>query len=98
MYGMSAKRFDPDIYKKDPVLKKLDFILGFLVMGLVWFLFFKPIWWAAPLAGFCVSMIGILIKFKHRYVIYGALSLIFFPLVLWGGLMVVWAGRNEIKS
>lgn len=98
MYGMTAKRFDPDYYKKDPVMIKLDFALGFLAALLLWVLFFKPFWWLPLLLIFCVSMIGILLKLKRRYIIYGALSLVFFPLVLWGGLMIIWAGRNEINS
>jgi len=98
MYGMTAKRFDPDFYKKDPALKKLDFALGFFGTAFFWVLLFKLLWFIAPLVIFCVSIYGIFSKYRRRYIIYGALSLIFFPLVLWGGLMVFWAGRNEIKS
>ena len=98
MYGMPAKRFDPDYYKNNPIDKKLDFALGFALAALVWVVFFNPHWWLAPLLVFCAAMAGVFFKFRRRYVIYGALALVFFPLALWGGLMIVWAGRNEIKS
>lgn len=97
MYGMTAKRFDPDLYKKHKGLKERDFILGFAVAGLVWFLFFNPVWYAAPLVVFCLAMLGIKFKFRRRYFIYGALGLVFFPFLIWSAFTVFFYGRNELK-
>lgn len=47
---------------------------------------------------FAACMAGILAKIKRRYLIYGALSLVFFPLIAWATLLIAWAGRNEINS
>jgi len=97
MYGMPSKRFDPDIYKDRKDLRNRDFIAGFVSSGLLCFLLFRPVWFLAPLIIFCFSMIGIKYKFRRRYAIYGALSLIFFPFLLWALLMVGYAGKDELK-
>jgi hypothetical protein len=98
MYGIPAKRFEDDYYHGHKNIKVIDFTVGALLAAVLWFFLFKPIWYVAPLIIFTVSMLGIFLKIKRRYFIYGALSVVFFPLVLWGGLIVGWAGRNEIKS
>jgi hypothetical protein len=98
MYGMTARRFEPDIYKKTKWLKQLDFMLGFLSALLAWVLFFKPVWWAVPLVAGLVCAAGIFLQIKRRYIFYGALSVVFFPFTLWAILMIVWAGRGEMKS
>jgi len=98
MYGFSVKRFDRDIYKNRRWLRNADFALGFLTALLAWLLFFRIVWWFAPMMVFAACMAGILAKIKRRYLIYGALSLVFFPLIAWATLMIAWAGRNEINS
>lgn len=98
MYGMTARRFEPDIYKKQKWLKELDFALGFFLALLAWILFFKPVWWIVPLVVFLVCLAGIFLQAKRRYIFYGALAVVFFPFTLWAVLMVVWAGRNEMKG
>jgi hypothetical protein len=97
MYGMSAKRFEPDLYKEQKDLKKLDFILGFALAAFVCVALFKLWWFAGPLAVFCACMLGLKYKFPRRYIIYGALGLIFFPFLLWAGFSVFYYGRNELK-
>lgn len=98
MYGIPAKRFEHDIYKKNPRIKKIDYVAGFLVAALFWAVFFEPNWYAVPLAVFCLAMAGIIYNFERRYFIYGMLSVVFLPFLFWGILMVGWAGRNEINS
>lgn len=98
MYGMPAKRFDPDIYKDRKKLKVGDFAAGFLCALIFWILIFKPIWYVAPLIMSALSLAGIFLKFRRRYFIYGALSLVFFPFVAWAAVIWFYAGRNEIKS
>jgi len=41
---------------------------------------------------------GLLAKFERRYLIYGALALVFFPLILWSVLRFSWFGRNEVNG
>ncbi len=95
---MPAKRFDYDFYRDKKLLKKLDFCVGFLGAGILWAIFFDPVWYT-PLAVIVIlSLIGISINFERRYVIYGALSLVFFPFVIWATLFSAWLGRNEINS
>ncbi len=93
---MPAKRFDPDFYKKDPLIKKLDFALGFCSAALFWVLSFYFAWYIAPLTVICAAVAGIFSKIKRRYIIYGALSLVFLPLVLWSTLKICWIGRDTI--
>ena len=98
MYGIPAKRFDPDLYKGHKNLRNNDFAIGFVVCGLIWFLLFRLAWYAAPILIVCVSLVGLLFKFRRRYFIYGALSLIFLPFVVFAAFTVGFAGRNEVKS
>ena len=98
MYGIPARRFEDDYYKDHKFTKNVDFAIGFLVSLLFWYFFFNPVWYVAPLILFAVAMIGIFLKFKRRYFIYGVLAVVFFPLVIWGGTMVGWAGRKEVNS
>lgn len=98
MYGMPAKRFDYDFYRNKKLVKKLDFCVGFVGAGILWAVFFQPIWYTAVIMVFCLAMVGLWLKFERRYIIYGALALIFFPFVLWATLLSGWAGRNEINS
>jgi len=98
MYGMPIKRFDPDIYKGRKKMRNTDFIIGFLAAALIWLLFFRIAWYIGPLIVICFSIAGFFLKFRRRYFLYGALTLVFFPLVLWGALMILYKGRNEMKS
>ncbi|MFZ3074139.1 MAG: hypothetical protein WA093_03365 [Minisyncoccales bacterium] len=98
MYGMPAKRFDPDIYKDRKKLKVNDFSAGFLCGLIFWFLSFGIAWYIAPLIIAALCGAGLFLKFRRRYFIYGALALIFFPFVIWATLIWFYAGRNEIKS
>ena len=95
---MPIKRFDPDIYKGRKNMRDRDFAAGFGGSSLFWWLFFHPLWWAAPLAIFCLAMAGIVLQFRRRYFLYGALSLVFLPLIAWASLTIGWAGRNEVNS
>lgn len=78
------------------MIKKLDFALGFCAVAFFWVLSFLLAWYIAPLVVICASIAGILLKLKRRYVIYGALSLVFFPLVLLGTLKICWIGRDAV--
>ena len=98
MYGFAAKRFDRDIYKNRRWLRNADFALGFLTALLAWLLFFRIVWWFAPMMVFAACMAGILAKIKRRYLIYGALSLVFFPLIAWATLMIAWAAFSQFSS
>ncbi len=98
MYGIPAKRFDYDFYRDKKLLKKLDFCVGFAGSALLWHLFFKPVWYAAILIILFVCVVGLIVKFERRYIIYGALALIFLPFVIWATVFSAWAGRNEINS
>jgi len=97
MYGMPAKRFDPDIYKDRKNLKINDFAAGFIGSGVIWILLFNVAWYLGPLLVFLLSMAGLKFKFRRRYFIYGALALVFFPFVFWALLMIGYSGRNELK-
>ncbi len=98
MYGIPAKRFDDDYYRDHKALKNVDFAVGFLISAAAWYFLFMPTWWIAPLIIFVVAMAGILLKVQRRYYFYGMLAVAFFPLVIWGAVLIGWAGRNEIKS
>jgi len=98
MYGFAAKRFDRDIYRNKRWLRNADFALGFFTALLIWILFFRLVWWAAPAAIFIICMAGLFAKVERRYVLYGGLALVFFPFIFWAAMMVFWAGRNEINS
>jgi len=98
MYGIPAKRFDPDYYKDHKFTKNVDFAIGFLLSAVLWYFLFKPYWYLAPIIIFSIAMAGVLLKIKRRYFFYGALAVVFFPLVIWGGLMIGWAGRKELNS
>lgn len=98
MYGFAAKRFDRDIYKGKRWLRNADFALGFSTALLIWVLFFRLSWWAPLAVIFIICMAGLFVKMKRRYVLYGGLSLVFFPFIFWAATMIFWAGRNEINS
>ena len=98
MYGIPAKRFDHDLYKDRKDLKKRDFAVGFVVSGLVWFLLFHSAWYVAPALIVCAALAGLLLKLRRRYVVYGALALVFLPFVIFATLAVGYAGRNEVNS
>jgi len=94
---MPAKRFDPDIYKDRKSLKKNDFAAGFIGSGVIWILLFNAVWYLGPLIVFLFSMVGLKFKFRRRYCIYGALTLVFFPFVFLALIMIGYSGRNELK-
>ncbi len=98
MYGMPAKRFDYDFYREHKLAKKLDFCIGFALAGFFWAVFFEPVWYTALAVIFCLAMAGLWTKFERRYLIYGALALIFFPFIVWAVIFSGWAGRNELNS
>jgi len=95
MYGMPLKRFDPDIYKDRRGLKNLDLAIGFLAAAGVWFILFRPVWYAGPVVVGLVGLTGLLTKFERRYIIYGALSVIFAPLLLWASATILKYGTKE---
>jgi len=95
---MTAKRFDPDVYKDRKNLRNRDFAAGFSGAGLFWVLLFHPFWFLAPIMITGASLAGIFSqKIKRRYVLYGALSLVFLPLVIYAFILVGYKGRNEVK-
>lgn len=98
MYGIPAKRFDYDVYRGSKLKKRLDFCIGFIAAGLLWYVLFKPVWYTAILIIISICIVGLMVKFERRYIIYGALALVFFPFVLWATLFSAWVGRNEINS
>jgi hypothetical protein len=98
MYGMPVKRFDYDFYRDNKRAKKLDFCGGFIGAAVLWAIFFKPVWYTALVVIFFLAMAGLWTKFERRYVLYGALALIFFPFLLWATLFAGWMGRKEINS
>ena len=94
MYGMPAKKNDFDYYKKHTDEMTIDFIVGFLATGILWFVFFNPVWYFLPLVIFFISATALLFGFERRYIFYGALSLIFFPVTLIGLIVFVYNGRK----
>lgn len=80
-----SKRPPSDYYFQNDFLKKRDLLLGFLIAAAFWYFCFFPIWYAAPIVIFVVSAILIRCNIRRRYVAYGAMSLLFMPLILWGG-------------
>jgi len=87
-----SKRPPSDYYFQKDKLKKRDLAIGFFLATAFWYFCFHPLWWAGPLAIFIVSTIVIRCDIKRRYIAYGALSLIFFPLILWGSGLILHQG------
>ena len=95
---MPSRKLDYDFYTNNKFVKKLDFCVGFIGAGVLWATFFQPVWYTALVVIVGLCLIGLWVKFERRYVIYGALALVFFPFILWATLFSGWMGRNEINS
>jgi hypothetical protein len=80
-----SKRPPSDYYFQNDFLKKRDLFFGCLTAAVFWYFCFYPVWFAAPITIFIVSAILIRRDIKRRYLAYGAILLLFFPLILIGG-------------
>jgi hypothetical protein len=98
MYGMPVKRFDYDIYRDNKARKRFDFCVGFVASALLWYLLFEPVWYTAIMIILSACVVGLIVKFERRYMIYGAFVLVFLPFVIWATLFSGWMGRNEVNS
>jgi len=85
-----------DYYFQNDFLKKRDLFFGFVAAAIFWYLCFYPVWWAAPLIIFVASAILIRCDIRRRYLAYGALSLLFLPLMVTGGSKFVNFGVRGI--
>ena len=81
-----------DYYFQNDFLKKRDLFFGFMIAAAFWYFCFYPVWFTAPIVIFVVSAILIRCDIKRRYLAYGALSLLFMPLILFGGSGILHAG------
>jgi hypothetical protein len=84
-----------DYYFQKDNLKIRDLVFGFAAAALFWYLCFNPCWYAAPVMIFTIVAILVKIDIKRRYIAYGALCLLFLPLIIFGGGHIL---RNGMGS
>lgn len=95
MYGLPNTDGPDDYYYKNTLRKRKDLAIGFCTAIAVWALLFRLSWYVGPVIIAATCFTAFIKKYQRRYVMYGALSLIFAPVLIWGSGVIFQKGLAE---
>ncbi len=75
--------------------KYLDFLAGFFLAAVFWYLVFNSYWYAGPVLIALVAGFAIKMRVSRRYIAYGALGLLFLPWAICWSAQLFSMGSKE---